>query len=269
MVFLMGVGPVLPWGAADPKVLQKQLVVPVGAGLVTAALCAAAGYRGLMPLTTFALSAFVVVVTLRELLLPAQQRMAEQREDAVTAFLRSATRARRRFGGYIVHLGIVAIVVGVAASSAYKVHTTGTLRPGEALQLGEWWVRFDGMASGKEPHREYVAANLTLISPQGQEIERHGALAPRMNYYERSNDPIGSPSVNAMFLRDVYVSLLNFDAKAGTASFNAWVFPLVGWIWYLAIPILVLGTAIALWPQRRQKAQAADAAATAVAQGAP
>lgn len=269
MTFLMGVGPVLPWGAADPKLMQKQLVLPVGAGVLTVAICAAFGYRGFMPLAAFGLAAFVVVVTLRELFLPAQQRMAEQKEDAVTAFLRSATRARRRFGGYVVHLGIVTIVVGVAASSAYKVHTTATLKPGEALTLGDWKVRFDGLGSGKEPHREYMAANLTLISPSGEEIQRHGEKAPRMNYYERSNDPIGSPSVDAMFLRDVYVSLLNFDTKNNTASFNAWVFPLVGWIWYLAIPILVLGTAIALWPQRKSKTAEATAPASAAAQGAP
>lgn len=269
MLFLMGVGPVLPWGAADPKVMQKQVVLPAGAGLVTVALCAAAGYRGFMPLTAFGLAAFVTVITLRELFLPAQQRMAEQKEDAMTAFLRSATRARRRFGGYVVHLGIVAIIVGVAASSAYKVHTTGTLKPGEALTVGDYQVRFDGLASGREPHREYVAANITIVAPSGAQEARHGSSAPRMNYYERSNDPIGSPSVQAMFLRDVYVSLLNFDGKAGTASFNAWVFPLVGWIWYVAIPFLVLGTLIALWPQRKAKPAEAAEAAPAVAQGTP
>jgi cytochrome c-type biogenesis protein CcmF len=269
MMFLMGVGPVLPWGAADPKVLQKQLLLPVGAGLVTVAVCAAAGYGGAMPLAAFGLSAFVVVVTLRELFLPARQRMSEQKEDLMTALFRSASRARRRFGGYVVHLGIVAIVIGVAASSAYKEHTTATLKRGETLTVGAWKVRFDGLISGKEPHREYVAANLTLISPQGEEIPRHGEKAPRMNYYARSNDPIGSPSVKPMFLRDVYVSLLNFDDRNGTASFNAWVFPLVGWIWYLAIPILVVGTAIALWPQRRSKRVEATAPAPAAAQGAP
>jgi cytochrome c-type biogenesis protein CcmF len=187
----------------------------------------------------------------------------------MTALFRSASRARRRFGGYVVHLGIVAIVIGVAASSAYEEHTTATLKRGETLTVGTWKVRFDGLISGKEPHREYVAANLTLLSPQGEEIQRHGEKAPRMNYYARSNDPIGSPAVQAMFLRDVYVSLLNFDDRNGTASFNAWVFPLVGWIWYLAIPILVLGTAIALWPQRRSKRVEATAPAPAAAQGAP
>jgi cytochrome c-type biogenesis protein CcmF len=89
-----------------------------------------------------------------------------------------------------------------------------------------------------------------------------------MNFYERSNDPIGSPLVSERIVRDVYVSLLSYDAKTGSASFNMWLFPLVGWIWY-AIPILVLGTLIALWPQRKKKAAAAPAPAEAVPGAAP
>jgi cytochrome c-type biogenesis protein CcmF len=75
-----------------------------------------------------------------------------------------------------------------------------------------------------------------------------------------SNDPVGSPMVQEGVLHDVYVSLLAVDPKAGTATFNTWVFPLVGWIWY-AIPILVLGSLIAMWPRR--KALTASAAAPA------
>jgi cytochrome c-type biogenesis protein CcmF len=252
MLFLMGVGPMLPWGASDPKVLQQQFLIPSAVGLVVAAVCWVLGYHGGMSLTAFGLAAFVTVVTVREMVLPAQQRMSEAKESFFTAFVSSASRARRRFGGYVVHLGIVAIIVAVAASSGYKQHTTATLKKGESLSVGDWKLQFDGLSEGREPHRQWLAADVTVIAPDGSKTEHHGANGPRMNYYERSNDPIGSPFVSEMVLRDVYVSLLSFDGKANTASFNAWVFPLVGWIWY-AIPILVLGTLISLWPQRKTK----------------
>lgn len=268
MLFLMGVGPMLPWGAADGKLVRQQLTLPVIAGLLTVGACALAGYRGVMPLTAFGLAAFTVVVTLRELLLPARQRMNQQRETAVTALFRSASRARRRFGGYVVHLGIVAVIVGVAASSAYKQQTTGTVKVGEALSVGDWKVRFDGLSSSRQPHRDVISADVTVIAPDGAETQRHGERAPRMNYYERSNDPIGSPSVQEMPLRDVYVSLITFDAKAGTASFNLWVFPLVGWLWYVALPLLVLGTLVAVWPQAKRRAASSEAPAPSAAEGA-
>jgi cytochrome c-type biogenesis protein CcmF len=267
MLFLMGVGPMLPWGAADPKVLRQQAIIPGAVGLAVAGGCFALGYRGFMPLLTFGLAGFVTVVTCRELFLPARQRMTEQREGLMTAFVRSATRARRRFGGYVVHLGIVAIIVAIAASSAYKVHVTATLKPGETAKVGDYQVRFDGLGNGKEPYREWVSANLTITSPGGAERRFHGKDAPRMNYYERSTDPIGSPTVSERVLLDVYVSLLAYDAKGGTASFNMWIFPLVGWIWY-AIPILVLGTLIALWPQRRTREVTAPAPAAGATSGA-
>jgi cytochrome c-type biogenesis protein CcmF len=266
MLFLMGVGPMLPWGSADRSVLRTQALIPALAGLATAGICAALGYRGFMPLTAFGLAGFTVVSTLRELLLPARQRMTEQKEDAMTAFFRSATRARRRFGGYVVHLGIVAIVVAVAASSAYKIHTTGTLKAGQTLGLGDFQVRFDGLSEGREPRRSWVGANITILGANGLSVARHDADAPRLNYYERQNDPVGSPMVHEMVVRDLYVSLLAYDAKTGTATFNAWVFPLVGWIWY-AIPILVLGTLISLWPQRKQKASLSESAGDALPQG--
>jgi cytochrome c-type biogenesis protein CcmF len=268
MLFLMGVGPMLPWGAPDGKVLRSQAIIPGAIGLATAGFSFFMGFRGLMPLTAFALGGFVTATTLRELLLPAQQRMSEQKEDAMTAVIRSASRARRRFGGYVVHLGIVAIVMAVAASSAGKVHSTGQLKKGQTLDVGQYKVRFDGLTTGKEPHREWVAANVSIIAPDGTIVEHHSAEAPRMNYYERSNDPIGSPMVQGSAVRDVYVSLLAFDMKGETASFNAWVFPLVGWIWY-SIPILVLGTLIALWPQRKQKVVESRAAPAGLPEGSP
>lgn len=290
MLFLMGVGPMLPWGRADPRVLTQQFLIPGGVGVLTVIPVAIWRYLEFTPiagtektvgrwlsslrsgdwmaLATFGLAAFVTVVTLREMLLPAKQRMTEAKETAFTALVVSASRARRRFGGYVVHLGVVIIMVAVAASSAYKIAAEKTVGVGESLRVGEYTVRFDGLEEGREPHREWVAANVTVTAPDGAQRQHHGARAPRMNYYERSNDPIGSPLVQELVWRDVYVSMRTFDGKAKTATFNAWVFPLVGWIWY-SIPLLVLGTLIALWPQRKTSAAAKTAVVPAATEGSP
>lgn len=252
ILFLMGVGPMLPWGKTDGRTLKQQFIIPALAGLGVVAACLAFGLRGAMPLAAFGLAGFVVVVTLRELLLPARARMSDLKEPALTAFMRSASRSQRRTGGYVVHLGIVAMIVGIAGSAAYKTHVSGTLKAGQSLALGDVKVRFDGLASGREPHRDWTAANMTVTYPSGKEVQRHGGQGPRMNFYERSNDPVGSPMVIESPLGDVYVTLLSFDPKGPTASFNTWLFPLVGWIWY-SLPIIVLGTVIALWPQRKKQ----------------
>ena len=92
--------------------------------------CLAFGLRGFYPLAVFGLAGFVTVITLRELALPVRMRMKDKQEGLVTALVGSAGRTRRRFGGYVVHLGIVVIAVAVAASSAYVTHTSATLKPG-------------------------------------------------------------------------------------------------------------------------------------------
>jgi cytochrome c-type biogenesis protein CcmF len=102
---------------------------------------------------------------------------------------------------------------------------------------------FDG---GVEPHRRWRSARLEVTDDRGGSFP----LAPRMNFFERSNDPIGTPAVKSTASGDLYISLLAFTDEDRTATFNAWIFPMVGWIWW-SIPILVLGALIAMWPSRK------------------
>ncbi|MBF5041087.1 heme lyase CcmF/NrfE family subunit [Aggregicoccus sp. 17bor-14] len=260
VLFLMGVGPMLPWGSSDPATVRRQFVVPSLVGLAVTAACYAAGLRGFYPLLTFGLAGFVTLVTLRELALPVRVRMRERKEGLVGALFGSATKARRRFGGYIVHLAIVLIIVAVAASSSYVTHATATVREGQSFAIGGYSVKYLGLTSGREPRRTFVATKLEVTTPGGK-VE---PLAPRMNYYERMTDPVGSPAVRDHPGEDLYVSLLAFSEGGATASFNAWVFPLVSWIWW-SIPLLVLGSLISLWPSRRARTSAAGSAGAQVA----
>ncbi len=248
ILFLMGVGPSLPWGRADRGVWRRQLLVPALVGLAVLLACLAAGLRGVAALTTFALAGFVATVTLRELFLPAWVRMREKGERPWTSFARSAARSRRRTGGYLVHLAVVLVFVAIAASSAYVTHTTGTLTPGQTLSLSGYSVRFVGLENGSDARRHWVAARLDVTSPRGG----RGTLAPRMNFYERTTDPVGSPAVASSALDDLYVTLLAFNetSQGTSASFNIWTLPLVGWMWW-SIPLFVLGALVAAWPKRR------------------
>ncbi|WAS89414.1 heme lyase CcmF/NrfE family subunit [Corallococcus sp. NCRR] len=189
VLFLMGVGPVLPWGTPDKATLRRQFLIPAAVGVVITLACYAAGLRGVYPLLTFGLAGFVTVVTLRELVVPVRVRMTERKEGFVTALTTATGKARRRFGGYVVHLGIVLIIVAVAASSAYVKHTSGTLKKDGTMMLDGYQLKYLGLSSGEEPHRTFVAARLEVTAPNGDVRE----LRPRMNYYERSTDPWARP----------------------------------------------------------------------------
>ncbi|WP_224249153.1 heme lyase CcmF/NrfE family subunit [Hyalangium gracile] len=260
VLFLMGVGPMLPWGTPNKDTVRRQFIIPAVTGLVVVAVCYAAGMRGFYPLLTFGLAGFATFITLRELVAPIRVRMSERKEGLVTAVVQSASKARRRFGGYVVHLGIIVIFVAVAASSAYVKHTSSTLRIGESMTLGGYQLKYLGTNEGQEPHRAFVAARVEVTTPSGK-VEEY---QPRMNYYERSTDPIGTPAVRESPKEDLYISLMAFSERGTTASLNVWVFPLVGWIWY-SIPILVLGSLISLWPSRRRVAVGASTPASSEA----
>src|SRR5262249_51010590 len=148
VLFLMGVGPMLPWGSANPRVVREQLLIPAAAAALTIGLCVAFGLRGVMPLLTFGLAAFLTAITLRELLLPAKVRILEHKEGPWTALVRSASKSRRRFGGYVVHLGVVFIFVAIAASSSFVTHTSATLGLGKSIKIGDYILKFVGLKEG-------------------------------------------------------------------------------------------------------------------------
>jgi len=254
ILFMMGVGPSLPWGRASPETIRRQFLVPAAVGVGVVIVCLAAGLSGGSALLTFGLGGFVATVTLREMLLPVRVRMREQGEPFPRALWRSAARARRRFGGYVVHLGVVLVFVSIAASQSYVVHGTATLKPGERFQLGPYTVQMVGLRNGVDPHRRWTGAEVQVTDARG----RQHLLAPRMNFYERSTDPIGSPAIRSAAFEDLYLTLLAFDQGAPSASFNAWIFPMVSWIWW-SLPLFVFGALFAAWPERRRvRADAAE-----------
>lgn len=251
MLFLMGFGPALPWGASGLRALQKQMLVPVMAGITALVFALGQDATGVWPLMTFGMAGFVAAVTLRELVKPALVRMNSKGESFVIAFVRTMESSRRRVGGYIVHMGVVIAFVAIAASSSYATHTQATLSDGESFMVQNYRVELAGTQRGKEPHREFLAANLRV----SQHGEAPNLMQPRINFYERSTDPIGTPAVWSLPQGDVYLSLLAYSTENKTATINAWFFPLVGWLWML-IPMFALGTLIAIWPARKRESAA-------------
>lgn len=254
LLFLMGVGPMLPWGKPSWGKLKQQLIVPALVGVGVLAGCLIAGLTGFYALLTFTLAGFVATITLRELYVPVRLRMKDRGEKPWTALYLSATRARRRFGGYVIHLGIVMVLVAVAASQSYITHAQGTLGMGQSLKVGNYHVKLVGITSGAVPHRTWTAAQMDVTLPSGEVVR----MQPRMNQYDTSREPVGTPAVRSRPVKDFYVSILSISSASQTVSFNAWVFPLVWWIWY-SIPVFVFGALFAVWPSRRREVASAVA----------
>jgi cytochrome c-type biogenesis protein CcmF len=158
---------------------------------------------------------------------------------------------RRRHGGYIVHLGVVLIAVGIAASSSFRKEGEWTIRPGQAQAFGDYAIQFDSLWAVAEPHRDAVVVGVTAF----HRGSRLGAYYPRLNYYQMSREPIATPAVRESAREDLYLVLMAYAEDGSHATLRAIVSPLVTWIWVGGI-VMGLGVLFGLWPRRRTAAVA-------------
>jgi cytochrome c-type biogenesis protein CcmF len=257
LLFLMGVGPALPWGGARWATIRERFSVPV---LVSAALVVGAwviGMREVPPLVALGLAGFVVTVMGDEVVRGARARARSRDENPPLAVWRLATRNRRRYGGYLVHAGVCVMAVAIAVSATLASDVTATLEPGESASLGAYTVSYDSLVIEPLPDDPRVTetrAELTLSGPQS------GRLTPALRDYPNSTTPIATPTVRTALGEDLYVTLLAYDPDSRTVTLHLFVNPLVVWIW-VGGAIVALGAAFAVWPESRRLALPAAAGA--------
>jgi cytochrome c-type biogenesis protein CcmF len=257
LLFLMGVGPALPWGRATGAQVRKALLPPLLGAAVAAGLGFALGARNAWTVLTLAFGGYTAQVTLAELWLPISQRLkrgAGLGEALVEGTLRGG---RRRFGSYVVHTGAMLAIVAIAVSSTMGVSKETSLRPGDQAQLGPYTLTYLRAETLTEPHRSAVVARIA-VSRGGQDI---AVMGPRMNQYESQREPIGTPDVKSFLFHDLYLSVMNISPDGQNLGLLALVNPMVGWIWG-ATGLMALGGFLTLVPQRR-----AAGATTAAASG--
>ncbi|HZR09986.1 MAG TPA: cytochrome c-type biogenesis CcmF C-terminal domain-containing protein [Myxococcales bacterium] len=256
LLFVMGVGPALPWGRATPRQLRSALLPPLVGACLLGAVGLALGVRN--PWTVLALffGGYTAQVTLSEMFLPVRQRMRSHGEGLLEAFRQTQSRGRRRLGAYIVHAGAVVAIVAVAVSSTMGSSKEIQLRKGEATTLGAYTFTFVAAEKVVEPHRDSLLARVD-VSKGGRSL---GSLYPRMNQYESQREPIGSPAVRSSLTEDLYLSIHNIDTDAGTVGLLVLVNPMVTWIW-IATGVMALGGLVALLPRLRSATAPARVAA--------
>ena len=261
LLLLMGVGPALPWGTATAGQLRKALLPPLAGALAFTALGLALGVRNGWTLVTLAFGGYTAQVTLRELWLPLRQRMSRRGEGLARAIVETQRQSRRRTGAYVVHAGVVLIVIAIAVSSTMGYDTEVRLRAGESADIGPYRLTFLGADQVREPHRTSLVARVE-VARDGRPV---AVLGPRMNHYDTQREPIGTPAVRTGFGHDLYLSILNLDPATQTLGLHALVNPMVGWIW-IATFVMALGGVLALLPSRRRPAATVPAGAPAAVQ---
>ena len=264
LLFLMGVGPALPWGAARWSTVRERFTVPLVVSAAVAVIAFGLGLRAAGPLGTLALAAFVAAVMADEVVRGARGRARSRDEDPLTATWRMTTRNRRRYGGYTVHVGVLVMAVAVSISSGLAVDATVTVAPGETARIGAYEIRHERLVIEPLADDARVTETRAEISYSGPQS---GSLRTAVRDYPNSPAGIATPAVRTSLGEDLYVTLLAADPDSGAVTLHLFVNPLVVWIW-LGGAVVGIGSAFAIWPEPRprhvmvEQAQAAPATAS-------
>jgi len=265
LLALMGIGPVIAWRRASRRNLRKNFTVPVLAAAGTLGALALLGIRHGMALATFTIAVFVMTIVVTEFWKGTRARARIAGEGRLSALGSLVRRNRRRWGGYIVHAGVVIVFTGLAGA-AFDVRVEQEIGPGEAMSvrsaLGtEYRLVYESLshsrprvATGERENDWRWTALLTVY----RDGERIGILRPERRFYPVMESQSTEVGIASTAFEDLYVIPKEVDLESGSerVTFEAKALPLVPWIWYGGL-IVTVGALIGLWPPATVAAPAA------------
>ncbi len=267
LLALTGIGPVIAWRRATRRNLKRNFALPLAVGLGVLAGFLLVGVRHVYALLTFGLSAFVLTVVVVEFWKGTRARGRIEGEGFFAAFVHLVARNRRRWGGYIVHVGVV-LVFTAFAGSAFDVEVRKAVEPGDTITVASpfghtYTLRYEGLSSSVEPNFDRWVALLS-VREDGKPV---GTLTTERRFYRATEQMVTEVGIRSTPLEDLYLILAAVEDFRGIVAnrpeaqriqLQAMVNPLVGWIWYGGV-IITIGSLISLWPgvevRRRRSAE--------------
>jgi cytochrome c-type biogenesis protein CcmF len=244
LLFLTGVGPLLAWRKSTLGNMRHQFLWPTLLAVVTAGALAALGVRVWSSGLCFALSAFVFGTIGQEFWRGARVRQGATGTDVFTALVGLVARSRRRYGGYIVHLGIVLMFLGFAGEG-FKTEDQVLLKPGQQTVLRGYTIKHEGIRVSDDGQKQMVLGSASVLR-DGTSV---GIMNPgRFFFRKHEEEPTTEVAIRRGFAEDLYLVLAGYDMQTQSATYQIVINPLVNWIW-LGFGIMAIGTGIALLPE--------------------
>jgi cytochrome c-type biogenesis protein CcmF len=253
LVFLMGVGPMIAWRKASWDNLKRNFLWPSTGALVFGIALFLWKVRDFLPLLGFTLLAFVVLTIFYDTGLALRTRRRIAGEGVIHGLVTLAQRNQRRYGGLVVHLGVVLIVLGIAGSMTYSVEREATMSLKEQLNVGPYRVQFEGLNGVQQPTHFRVEGSFRVFH-QGTEW---GVLSPALKFFPTQQSPVGRAVHRSSLGEDLYLILSGFsELDKNQATLKVLVRPLVVWIWIGGF-VIAFGTLLAILPLGKVTAETA------------
>jgi cytochrome c-type biogenesis protein CcmF len=255
LIFLMGVGPLIAWRRATRKNLMQSFAAPAVVGVLTGLFVFLGGVREWYVLTGFSLAAFVLgtVVVEFERGVLARGRMVHEKPPR--SLVNLVAKNNRRYGGYIVHVGVAFAFIAIIGSSFFKTEVKRSVREGQSFQVGPYRLVYLGLSSLDTAHLENLSARLSVMR-NGKMV---AVMEPAKLFYKRPQQPATKVAIRSTLSSDLYVVLAGVDDKSGLVTFDVFLTPLVSWLWLGGLT-MALGTVVTIWPNAREREAIAAAA---------
>ena len=243
LLLLTGVGPLIAWRRSSFESLKKAFLWPTAGGVVITGVLFAFGIRHFYALMSFALCAFVLITIAMEFVKGARAIASKTGQNLIMAMVELTHRNTRRYGGYIVHVAIVMMFIGFTGA-AFNKERTIEVGMGDKFTLGRYELKVASIQEGQNPNYSWGHA-VVEIYQGGTLID---TLTPEQRLYSAGQGQQSSVvDIRRRLHEDLY---LNFAGmQDGKAIIQAYVFPLVGWIW-LGFAALIFGTLVCLVPSK-------------------
>ena len=247
LMLLMGIAPLSAWRYSTIKTLGRAVWKPFLVSLLVGLIVFIGGIRNWIALLGFWLVVFVASVTLVEFWRAAHARTKRFGETLTVALWKLAGRNRRRYGGYIIHLGVIFMALGIIGIEIFQTETQGTIPVGGEMKLGAYSMTYDALDIFDAPDGKNVARAVVSLYKNDKFV---GKLYPRRDFYYDSQQPMTIPGLRSTMEDDFYVILVDWlPISSQGATFKIYHNPLVSWLW-LGAWVLIFGTLIAAWPEK-------------------
>jgi cytochrome c-type biogenesis protein CcmF len=275
LVLLMGIGPLVAWHKSSTEALGKMIWKPAALAGAVMVLLFVAGVNQIFVVIGFGLVTFSLAITLTEYWRGMRARHKLSGENYFKALTHLIERNRRRYGGYMIHLGVLVMGIGVIGSLNFQVQTQRSLAPGGQMQVGPYTITYERALTCDPSTGQMSADCAAWYTERGRDIaivagymtiEKAGQapvrVAPYREIFLNGTGELTPPGVLSMVGEDLY--LLFLGEQSGFGTIKAYINPLIQFLWIGGI-ILVIGTLVAMWPTpttRRRTVAVPERAAT-------
>jgi len=245
LMFLTGVGPLLAWRKTSTESLKRNFGWPLAVGLVAGLVAFALGFRQFYSWVCLVLCVFVAATVVLEFYRGSNVIRSRSGASFVTSALELTLRNTRRYGGYIVHMGMVFVFIGLAGA-AFNQDNQKNMRQGDTLKIGPYTLVLQGFDT--KPEKNYTAQR--LLVEVLEENKPTMMLYPEKRKFSTTEENGTMVAIRSTAKEDLYVVFAGMDPETQLPVLHAYLNPLVKWIWFGGV-VVVFGTLVAMVPNRR------------------